>query len=378
MPFWERSVMSLREECAGLANAPGANRRELCRRFGISAPTGYRWLQRYLDAGRDGLEDRSRRPQHSPNQTSPKLEAAVLARRRQHPSWGGRKLAARLRALGREPVPAPSTITEILRRHSLLDPARAGQPRAHQRFEHDAPNQLWQMDFKGHVPCGAGRCHPLTVLDDHSRYSLVLAACGDERTATVSARLSGSFRRYGLPEVLLVDSGPPWGGGAARHHTPLTVWLLRLGVRVVHSRPRHQQTLGKDERFHRTRKAELLGRAPLEDLASAQRRFDAWRHVYNHERPHEALALATPASRYRPSERSFPETLPPVEYPAADHVRKVQAGGRVDFRGRRLRVPQAFTGQRVALRPLDEDGRWAVYFTSERIAIVDLTRIGKV
>ena len=213
------------------------------------------------------------------------------------------------------------------------------------------------MDFKGHVPCGAGRCHPLTVLDDHSRYSLVLAACGDERTATVSARLSGSFRRYGLPEVLLVDNGPPWGGGAARHHTPLTVWLLRLGVRVVHSRPRHPQTLGKDERFHRTRKAELLGRAPLEDLASAQRRFDAWRHVYNHERPHEALALATPASRYRPSERSFPETLPPVEYPAADHVRKVQAGGRVDFRGRRLRAPQAFTGQRVALRPRSQRSR---------------------
>ena len=126
MPFWERSVMSLREEFVGLANAPGANRRELCRRFGISAPAGYRWLQRYLDAGRDGLEDRSRRPQHSPNQTSPKLEAAVLARRRQHPSWGGRKLAARLRALGHEPVPAPSTITEILRRHGLLDPAREG------------------------------------------------------------------------------------------------------------------------------------------------------------------------------------------------------------------------------------------------------------
>ena len=262
----KRSVMSLREEFAGLANAhllwartggrEPAERagRELCRRFGISAPTGYRWLQRYLDAGRDGLEDRSRRPQHSPNQTSPKLEAAVLARRRQHPSWGGRKLAARLRALGHEPVPAPSTITEILRRHGLLDPARAGQPRAHQRFEHDAPNQLWQMDFQGPRPCGAGRCHPLTVLDDHSRYSLVLAACGDERTATVSARLSGSFRRYGLPEVLLVDNGPPWGGGAARHHTPLTVWLLRLGVRVVHSRPRHPQTLGKDERFHRTRR----------------------------------------------------------------------------------------------------------------------------
>ena len=132
-------------------------------------------------------------------------------------------------------------------------------------------------------------------------------------------------------------------------------------MRVVHSRPFHPQTLGKDERFHRTLKAELLG-VPLSDLDCAQRRFDRWRQVYNHERPHEALDDAVPASRYRSSQRAYPESLPPVEYPAADHVRKVQDQGRVDFRGERLRVPQAFRGYPVALRPLDEDGRWAVYF----------------
>jgi transposase InsO family protein len=365
--------MSLREEFVQLAVTDEVSFRELCRRFEISAPTGYRWLYRYQTDGLAGLIERSRRPQHSPRQTSPELETAVLALRTRHPTWGGRKLAARLRALGHADVPAPSTITAILRRHGQLDRDRAGRSRAYQRFEHDAPNELWQMDFKGHVPCGAGRCHPLTVLDDHSRYSLTLAACADERTATVQQRLVRTFRHYGLPQALLVDNGPPWGTAGAGHgYTPLTVWLLRLGVRVVHSRPLHPQTLGKDERFHRTLKAELLG-TPLPDLASAQHRFDSWRQVYNHERPHEALADAVPASRYWPSERSYPEQLPPVEYPAADHVRKVQDKGRVEFRGHRLHVPQGFRGLSVALRPLDEDGHWAVYFTTEVIATVDLS-----
>ena len=142
-------------------------------------------------------------------------------------------------------------------------------------------------------------------------------------------------------------------------------------MRVSHSRPRHPQTLGKDERFHRTLKAELLGE-PLSDLDAAQRRFDAWRQAYNHERPHEALGDAVPASRYRPSERPYPEQLPPVEYAAADHVRKVQDQGRVDFLAHRLHVPKGFRGLPVALRPLDEDGRWAIYFTTERITEVDL------
>lgn len=372
MPFRERCVMSLREEFVQLALAGELPFRELCRRFEISAPTGYRWLSRYRSEGRAGLANRSSRPKSSPHQTLAAVEATVLQLRAKHPRWGGRKLAARLRMLGHSEVPAPSTITAILRRHQLLDPARAGKPRDWQRFEHDAPNELWQMDFKGHVSCGGGRCHPLTVLDDHSRYSLTLAACANERTNTVQQHLISTFRHYGLPERMLVDNGPPWGTAGAEHgYTPLTVWLLRLGIRVSHSRPLHPQTMGKDERFHRTLKAELLG-TPLIDLDSAQQRFDDWRQLYNHERPHEALGDAVPASRYQPSERSYPERLPAVEYPAADHVRKVQENGRVEFRGYRLHVPRGFRGLPVALRPLDEDGLWAVYFTTECIASFDL------
>ena len=185
--------MSLREEFVLLALQPGANRRELCRRFGIVADTGYRLLARYQAEGLAGLAYRSRRPKRSPRQTSPELETVVLTLRAQHPTWGGRKLAARLRTLGHADIPAASTITAILRRHGRLDPSRAGQPRAYQRFEHDAANELWQMDFKGHIPCGPGRCHPLTVLDDHSRYSLALAACANERTNTVQQRLITTF-----------------------------------------------------------------------------------------------------------------------------------------------------------------------------------------
>lgn len=372
MPFRERCVMSLREDFVQSVLVGELSFRELCRRFEISAPTGYRWLHRYQQQGRAGLANRSSRPRRSPRQTPPAVEAAVLRLRARHPRWGGRKLAARLRALGHPAVPAPSTITAILRRHDLLDPQRAGQPRGWQRFEREAPNELWQMDFKGHVSCGEARCHPLTVLDDHSRYSLTLAACPNEQTETVQTRLIHTFRRYGLPRRILVDNGPPWGTAGAEHgYTPLTIWLLRLGVRVSHSRPRHPQTLGKDERFHRTLKAELLG-DPLPGLEVAQQRFDAWRHVYNHERPHEALADAVPASRYRPSERPYPERLPPVEYPAADHVRKVQDHGRVEFKRRRLNVPRGFQGLSVAVRPLDEDGYWSIYFMTECIASFNL------
>lgn len=228
------------------------------------------------------------------------------------------------------------------------------------------------MDFKGHIPCGTARCHPLTVLADHSRYSLTLAACADERTETVQTQLIDTFRHYGLPHRLLVDNGSPWGTAGAEHgYTPLTIWLLRLGVRVSHSRPRHPQTMGKDERFHRTLKAELLGDL-LPDFAVAQQRFDAWRWLYNRERPHEALSDAVPASRYPPSERPYPEQLTPVEYAPADHVRKMHDHGRVDFKGRRFRVPTGFVGLLVALRPLDEGGRWAIDFLTERITEIDL------
>lgn len=228
------------------------------------------------------------------------------------------------------------------------------------------------MDFKGHVACGTGRCHPLTVLDDHSRYNVVLRACADERTATVRDALEGAFREHGLPDRIAVDNGAPWGNGPGDRYTPLVVWLLRLGVDVSHSRPYHPQTLGKEERFHRTLKAEVL-RTPLVDLADGEARFTRWREVYNHERPHEALGGAVPASRYGPSSRPYPERLPEPIYLPGDLVRKVQMGGELSVHGRTIRVPKAFRGQHVALRPTEQDGRFAVVFATVQIAEVDLT-----
>ena len=371
MPWKEVSTMSQRHEFIRLAQQPGTSLRVLCRRFGISPPTAYKWLARYAAAGAEGLQDRSRRPHQMPQRTAAALEQAILHLRTAQPAWGGRKIHARLQTLGYRAVPAPSTITAILRRHGRLAPA-ASTPAAWQRFEHATPNALWQMDFKGHFPIGAGRCHPLTLLDDSSRFALCLQACANEQTATVQAHLRTTFRRYGLPVRLLMDNGAPWGDRAGSPFTPLTVWCLRLGIAISHSRPAHPQTLGKDERFHRTLKAELLQQRQFEDLAHCQQHFERWRNLYNLERPHEALGLAVPASRYQPSPRAFPEILPPIEYGPTDIVRKVQAAGRLSYRGRTWRVSKAFRGYPVALRPTTQDGLWRVYFCHQAISELDL------
>jgi len=188
----------------------------------------------------------------------------------------------------------------------------------------------------------------------------------------VKARLTGIFRRYGLPRKMLMDNGSPWGSDAAHPYTPLTVWLLRLGVKVGHSRPYHPQTLGKDERFHRTLKAEVLQYCRGLELSRCQARLDAWRQVYNLERPHEALGMAVPMSRYRESPRSFPETLPPLVYGPGDQVRRVQAEGWITFKGRHFRLSKAFRGEPVALRPTVTDDLWEVYFGQHRIAGINL------
>jgi len=342
----------------------------LCRRFGISRKTGYKWLGR--ERCGEALTERSRRPHDSPSHTPPAVEAAVLALRAQRPSWGGRKLRRRLLDLGHAAVPSASTITAILQRHGCIDPAEAMRHKPFQRFEHDRPNRLWQMDFKGHFAHGGGRCHPLTVLDDHSRYAVCLSACGDEVTQTVRERLIATFRRHGLPERMNMDNGSPWGDGPGRRYTLLTVWLLRLGVGVSHSRPYHPQTNGKDERFHRTLKRDVLHGLHYPDLSACQRAFDAFREVYNVERPHEALGLAVPASRYQPSLRDYPEVLTPIEYDPTDHVRRVQKGGWITFRGRHIHLSKAFAGQSVALRPTTTDGIWDVNFIAHRVAQIDL------
>lgn len=372
MPWPEASTMLLRQEFVLLARQPSANRRALCRRFGISAKTGYKWLTRAGHEGAAGLHDRSRRPRHSPRRTAAWVEAAVLAAYAAT-HWGGRKLRRRLSDLGQVAVPAASTITAILHRHGAPIGAATGGAGPYQRFEHDAPNALWQMDFKGHFPLRAGgRCHPLTVLDDHSRFALTLTACGNEQGGTVQAALTRCFERYGLPERLLMDNGPPWGSDAHHRHTPVTAWFMRLGIAVSHGRPYHPQTQGKVERFHRTLALELLRTQVWRNLAHCQAAFDPWRTRYNCERPHDALALAVPATRYRPSPRPFPAVLAPIEYPPGDAIRRVHADGHISFRGHTLLISKAFRGYPVGLRPTGVDGCFDVFFCQFRVHSIDL------
>jgi transposase InsO family protein len=373
MPFKECSLLDQREEFCRLALMGGTNVRELCRRWGVSSTAGYKWLSRYRAEGSAGLSDRSRRPKSSPGRTSATMEAQVLAVRGENPVWGGRKIRRVLEDEGVTDPPSASTITQILRRHDRLNGPRAGQRRDWTRFEHGAPNELWQMDFKGHVAMGSGRCHPLTVLDDHSRYALEIGACGDERGTTVRPRLEQVFRRYGLPWRILADNGPPWGtAGNEQKHTPLTVWLLDLDVPVTHGRPWHPQTQGKDERFHRTLKAEVLDARALQDLEHAQKAFDAWRVVYNTRRPHQALGMATPSSRYAVSARAMPQAIEPPCYEPDAIVRKVDPGGWLSYKGRTVNCPKAFAGRYLAMRATDTDGVFDLCYRRHVLSQVDL------
>ena len=365
--------MDLREEFVKLAGSPGANKRELSRRFGISRSNGYKWLGRYVEQGRAGLADRSRRPYSSPTQTAPAVEVEVLrVRAESNNAWGGRKIAKVLKDEGVPNVPAASTITQILRRHGKLEDSAREHPGPYRRFERERPNELWQMDYKGDFPLRRGRCYPLTILDDHSRYSLGVEACGTQQDLSTRERLVAVFRRYGLPDAMLMDNGSPWGACGGGRFTAFTVWLLRYDVRVIHGRPYHPQTEGKDERFHRTLKAEVLGGRQFADLAECQQAFDRWRHRYNHVRPHQALGMATPGQRYRPSSRSFPETLPPLEYGPDDLVRKADKEGDIRFKQRRVRLGWPFRYQPVALRPTTQDGVFSIHFCRHQIGTFDL------
>jgi transposase InsO family protein len=280
-----------------LANQAPIEMRTLGNRYGISTKTGYQWLKRFRTGGLEALAERDHRPHQSPRQTVAALEQSIVAGRDDPPVWGGRKLRAYLLAQGQTAWPSPSTLTAILRRHQRL---RVAEGRKHQpwhRLEQAAPNRLWQMDFKGHFAIAQGRCHPLTVLDDQSRFVVCLQGCGDEQGATVQAALTATFRRYGLPERRLMDNGPPGGTEGQPTLSTLVLGLIRLGIRISHRHPYHPQTQGKDERFHRTLKADVLRDQYVASLSACQRSVDRWREVYNRERPHQALDMAVPISR---------------------------------------------------------------------------------
>lgn len=372
MAWKVRTKMSERYEFAELAVKENCNFSQLCKSFNISRPTGYKWLKRYKKGDLNSLRDDSRRPHISKNQTSEEIEKLILNLRVKHSSWGGRKLKRRLEDLGHLNIPSATTIGNILKRNGYIDKESSNKAKSFIRFEHPNPNDLWQMDFKGWFNMDKQRCYPLTVLDDHSRYSIVLKACLFERTSVVQPALIDAFRKYGLPKRMTMDNGAPWAGHDRNQLTALTAWLIRLGIKVSHSRPYHPQTQGKDERFHRTLKVELLNHRHYSDLEEVSKSFKIWRDIYNTQRPHEALNMDTPISKYQVSSRVYPEILPPIEYDYDDTVRKINSDGKLSVKGIVFTISRALEGQYIALRSTNIDGVIDAYYCHQKIKTLDL------
>ena len=378
MPWLEVDAMSQKRELVALAQVEGANRALLAERFGVSRQTLYKWLARARQG--QGLDEKSRRPRSSPRQTSQAVEAEVLAWRDGEFFVGPRKIHTRMlgergvKPKGRHPdVPSLSTIAAILVRRGRIPAGDDAPPKPFIRFEPPTPNDLWQMDFKGHFPLSGGqRCHPLGVIDDHSRFALVAHACPQETGDFVRPALSAAFERYGLPRQMLADNGPPWGcGGALWTYTRLEVWLMDQDVSLIHGRPFHPQTQGKEERLNGTMNLEALQGRHFDTFAAVQTRLDRWREYYNHERPHDALGLYVPATRYAPSPRSYNPRPPAPEYPAGDKTRVPNPVGQLSYGGKTYKLCEAFGSKRLALRPMTTDGLWSVHYRTFHIADLD-------
>lgn len=372
MPWSTPTVSELRTAFVHAVRTAGRPVAAACRDFGITRTTAYKWLARH-DAGQP-LADRSRKPAHSPGRTAEALEAAVLAVRDRY-GWGPRKIVAYLRNRGR-PAPPVRTAAAILRRHHRIAPADPAPPPGCQRFERPEPNQLWQLDFKGWLEIDRRRVHPLTILDDHSRFLLALRACPDQTYASVWAVLWRVFGDYGLPEQLLADNAFGTHGRPAPGISWFDARLIRLGIRPLHGRPYHPQTQGKVERLHGTLEREVYPRLRRDNLSLFQSGLDRWRQaVYNPTRPHEALGDRPPLTRWRPSPRPRPPVLPEVEYPPGAVLRKVASVGEVRWRGAKLLAGHGLVGEYVRI---DDDGRTiTLWYGDYRIRQIPVARLGE-
>lgn len=373
MPWNEVTVMQQKRKFIQTYLQQTMSFRKLCSLFEISTKTGYKYVRKYESMGFAGLNEKSRKPKTSPSKTSHEIEQLIINIRNLHPAWAGEKIGRYLQNKGYSELPSEKTINRVLKRNGLILPEESEKHTPWKRFEHENPNDLWQMDFKGHFAMQEnGRCHPLTLLDDHSRFSLLIKACENQRGITVQNALTRTFLDYGLPIRMTMDNGSPWGSNYRFRYTALSAWLIRLGIYVTYSRPYHPQTQGKLERFHRTLKTELLNRYSFEGLKQAQEGFDWWRKIYNEERPHAAINHDVPSARYQSSTRIFSDQLPTIEYEKDMIVRKVQKEGWIHYNGKLYKVGVGFHGYPVGLKESLDDGIYEVYFCKQRIGNIDL------
>ncbi len=350
-----------------------ANVAQACREFGISRKTGYKWLGRFADAG-GPMTDQSRRPNCSPSRTASHIVRQVLhVRDRYH--WGAAKIHTVL-ANGGLPVPSVRTVNAILKRNGRVEPPKHPD-QADQRFQRQQANQLWQLDFKGPLEVQRQRVHPLSIIDDHSRYLLSLTPCVDMRHRTVWQVLWALFGDVGLPDQLLCDNYfNATGNAVGTGLSWFDAQLIRLGVQPSHGRPYHPQTQGKVERFHGSLNRELLPYVDRSSINAFGDELEHWRtDVYNSLRPHEALGMDVPVNRWQPSRRRRPDRLPELAYPAGSITRRVQSAGWISYRSSRILIGKGLAGDHVRLE--EQTGELRIFYadhTIRRLASSELNR----
>jgi transposase InsO family protein len=374
MPWKECSVMDERLRFVAKL-LDGESMTEVCREFGISRKTGYKIFARYKESGFEALSDRSRRPVRYANQLPPQIESLIVTLKREKPHWGARKIRELLvrRLDGDIRIPAKSTIHAVLHRHGLVKGLRRPRHRASgtELSAGMAPNDLWCADFKGEFKLGNGHyCYPLTVTDHASRFLLLCEALESTREDTAITAFEQLFVERGLPVAIRSDNGVPFASPNALFNlSKLSVWWLRLGIAIERIKPGHPQQNGRHERMHLTLKQEAT-RPPGANSLQQQARFDGFVHEYNTERPHEALAMKTPADMYATSLRPY-HGLPEISYPLHDREVVITACGRICMYRKRINVSHVLAGQRVGIKEVDE-GIWIVSFMHYDLGYIDL------
>jgi transposase InsO family protein len=368
MPWRETDVMDQRIKFVAQALGERLNFSHLCAEYGVARSTGYRWLNRYHEVGQFSLlGERSRRPHHSPGKTPHEIEERVIDLRKRF-GWGARKLQKLLSVEGHD-IPV-STLNRMIKRNGLLRVRECHRP-AMSRFEREQPNELWQMDFKGEFSLKRGSCHPLTILDDHSRFALGVFGLPNQRAESVERCLRQTFETYGVPQAMLMDHGKPWWSNTNGHGlTTVSVMLIKQGIRLYLSGIRHPQTQGKIERFHRTLKDHVRYHGKRQTLDEYCDLFASFRDEYNHVRPHEAHWLTEPAKHYQPSQKPYNPQPIPWEYPRGTMIKRLNSQGFVEYKSQRYFVCEALRGEPIGMQYVD--GKLLITYRHMEIREIDI------
>lgn len=374
MPWKEQRLETMREEFVKRVLLHEKSKSELCKEYGISRPTGNKWIARYL--ADESMSDQSRAPKTTPHKTKSETEAMIVAYRKEYPAIGAVKIHRMLTNEGFTGLPSARTINSILKRNGLIAKEASQAATPLQRFEKAYPNEMWQADFKGHFLMKNGvRCHPLNILDDCSRFNICCYPLLSETYAEVRPQMERLFMEYGMPFSFLCDNGNPWGTAQSTGYTRFEVWLMELGVLTLHGRIRHPQTQGKDERFNGSFTREFLKYNQIEDLNDAVQKLAKYRDFYNNKRPHFAIDLDVPVSKYSPSTRKYPERIFEWEYPADCKLHTVKETGYVTIRGQGYFLSEAFGGKQIAVRESDKgNGLLNLYFRQFKIGQIDVEK----